>query len=35
MKSHSVIDLLPRWSTLTLTSVGDLGRFVFMMTFLF
>ena len=33
MKSHSVLDLLPRWSTLT--SVGDLGRFVFMMTFLF
>ena len=33
MKSHSVLDLLPRWSTLTL--VGDLGRFVFMMPVLF
>ena len=31
MKSHSVLDLLPRWSTL----VGGMGRFVFMMPDLF
>ena len=31
MKSHSVLDPLPRWWTL----VGGLGRFVFMMTVLF
>jgi hypothetical protein len=35
MKSHSVLDLLPRWSTLTLTSVGTPGLFVFMMPVLF
>ena len=31
MKSHSVLDLLPRWSTL----VADMGCFVFMMPVLF